>query len=142
FTVYGPWGRPDMAYYKFTKAILEGQPIPVFNHGQLERDFTYIDDIVAGIRGAMESGKRDAAVYNLGNEQPVTLEAFISAIENALGRKAIKNYLPMQAGDVYRTYADVASSFRDFGYAPRISIQEGLGRFVEWYLQCHSTPVG
>jgi UDP-glucuronate 4-epimerase len=150
FTVYGPWGRPDMALFIFTKAILEDKPIDIFNHGRMKRDFTYIDDIVTGIitvldkppqRDSAWSGKdpdpsRSSApyrLYNIGNNSPVKLMDFIDAIEQTLGRNAKKNFLPMQPGDVSATWADVDDLVEDFGYAPSITIQEGVGRFVNWY---------
>ena len=142
FTVYGPWGRPDMAYYAFTRAILEGQPIDVFNHGRMQRDFTYIDDVTeallrliglppaaAGDGGGMEKH----AIYNLGNHTPVELERFIAAIETALGRKARRRYLPMQPGDVPATWADVERLTQVTGFAPHTSIEDGIARFVAWY---------
>jgi UDP-glucuronate 4-epimerase len=150
FTVYGPWGRPDMALFLFTKAILEGRPIDVFNHGNMQRDFTYIDDIVEGVIrvsdriAAPDPGYRAEApdpatsnvpfrVFNIGNHQPVPLMEFIGAIEDALGRKAEKNLLPMQDGDVPATYADVDALDRWVGFTPRTSIRDGIGRFVDWY---------
>jgi len=151
FTVYGPWGRPDMALFLFTRAILEDRPIDVFNHGRMKRDFTYIDDIVTGVlkvlgkrpHGDPEwSGKepdpsRSLApyrLYNIGNNSPVELMAFIEAIENALGKKARMNMLPMQPGDVPATWANVDDLVRDFDYAPAMKLEEGVQRFVEWYL--------
>ena len=150
FTVYGPWGRPDMALFLFTKAILAGRPIDVFNHGKMRRDFTYIDDIVQGVvrvadRVAAPNPDWDAAapdpgtspapyrVYNIGNHTPVELDRFIAVLENALGRKAVRNYLPMQPGDVAATCADVEDLRRDVGFAPATSIETGIARFVEWY---------
>ncbi|MGE0019420.1 MAG: NAD-dependent epimerase [Draconibacterium sp.] len=167
FTVYGPWGRPDMAYFSFTKAILRGKPIKVFNNGDLYRDFTYIDDIVEGItrvidsppstktvRYGLSSSKEEKprnegevvvfetlnpepatpyAIYNIGNASPVLLGDFITAIENELGKKAIKEYLPMQPGDVYRTEADVTPLMTDFGYKPETDVQNGIAAFIAWY---------
>jgi len=150
FTVYGPWGRPDMALFKFTKAIIEGAPIDVYNYGNMQRDFTYIDDIVEGVIRVIEhpatpdknwSGKNpDPAsssapykIYNIGNGTPVKLTSFIEAIENALGKKAKKNLLPMQPGDVAATWADTTELENDFGYKPNTSIAEGVGRFISWY---------
>jgi UDP-glucuronate 4-epimerase len=150
FTVYGPWGRPDMAYFKFTKAILAGEQIDVYNHGNMKRDFTYIDDIIEGVVRVMDKPARpkvkdkDAtlelykssapfAVYNIGNNKPVELGYFIQALENALGRKAKKNMLPMQPGDVPATYADIDSLTRDVGFKPDTPIEKGLQKFVEWY---------
>lgn len=150
FTVYGPWGRPDMALFKFTRAILEGRPIDIYNNGDLSRDFTYIDDIVEGIlriqaviptRNAdwtVESGSpADSSapyrIYNIGNGRPVKLMDFVAALEAALGKVAEKNFMPMQPGDVYATYADTRSLFDATGYQPDITVTDGVGRFVEWY---------
>ena len=139
FTVYGPFGRPDMAYFSFTRKILAGEPIDVFNNGELMRDFTYIDDIVDGVVRLIElppaadaSGARHA-VYNLGNNRPVQLGDFIASLERALQKTAVKRYLPMQAGDVHATYANIEKSAADFGFAPKIGIDEGLDRFAAWY---------
>lgn len=144
FTVYGPYGRPDMAYFKFTKAILEGQPIDVYNNGVMQRDFTYIDDIIEGIVRLMpktpDIKKPDTSnaeapfkVYNIGNNNPVELSRFIAAIEAATGIEAKRNNLPMQAGDVPITYADVDALMADVGFKPDTSIEEGIERFVHWY---------
>jgi UDP-glucuronate 4-epimerase len=150
FTVYGPWGRPDMALFLFTKAILENKPIDVFNQGNMKRDFTYIDDIVVGVvkvldrppegdpswRGREPDPSRSRApyrLYNIGNNSPVELTAFIEAIEKALGKKAERNLLPMQPGDVPATWADVDDLVKDFGYAPTVKVEEGVQRFVKWY---------
>lgn len=150
FTVYGPWGRPDMALFLFTKAILEGRPIDVFNHGKMQRDFTYIDDIVEGIlrvadrpAGPNEKWTGDQPdpgtsrgpyrVYNIGNHQPVQLEYFIDVLEQALGRKAVRNLLPMQPGDVPATYADVEDLMQDVGFQPATPIEQGIRQFVAWY---------
>ena len=140
FTVYGPWGRPDMALFLFTKAILNGEPINVFNHGQLERDFTYIDDIVEGIFRVATSDLNDRKeveeryrLYNIGNGKSVNLMAFISEIEAQLGRKAEKKMLPMQPGDVSRTWASTEGLQRDFDYRPETPIGEGVRNFVQWY---------
>ncbi|MFT5276201.1 MAG: UDP-glucuronate 4-epimerase [Saprospiraceae bacterium] len=150
FTVYGPWGRPDMALFLFTKAILNGDPIKVFNNGNMRRDFTYIDDIVEGVVRVTDntakpnpdwSGKNpDPAtscapyrIYNIGNNNSVALLDFIGAIENALGIEAIKDLLPLQAGDVRETYANVDDLINDVGFKPETSIEEGIGKFVEWY---------
>ena len=150
FTVYGPYGRPDMAYFSFTRAILAGQPIEVFNHGRMQRDFTYIDDIVEGVvRVLAQAPGADAAwdaaapdpassrapyrLYNIGNHSPVELLRFIELLEGLLGRKAEKRLLPMQAGDVVATYADVADLTRAVGFEPRTPIEVGLERFVRWY---------
>lgn len=150
FTVYGPWGRPDMALFLFTKAILENKPIDVFNHGKMKRDFTYIDDIVTGVLNVLDhppSGDRrwdgespdpsrstaPYRLYNIGNNSPVELSSFIGAIEKALGKEAKKNMLPMQPGDVPATWADVDDLERDFGYAPTVQVEEGVEKFVAWY---------
>ena len=150
FTVYGPWGRPDMALFKFTKAILAGEPIQVFNHGRHQRDFTYIDDIVEGVVRVLDqpaqaksdwSGNNpDAAsslspwrVYNIGNNNPVELLDYIAALEEALGEKAVSEMLALQPGDVPDTYADVSDLTEEFDYRPSTSIEIGIGRFVKWY---------
>jgi UDP-glucuronate 4-epimerase len=137
FTVYGPWGRPDMAYYLFTKAILEGRPIRVFNQGDMSRDFTYIDDIVEGVLAAMGRPASGHRIYNLGNQRSEDLRHFIETLESACGRAAIKEYADMQPGDVKASFADIAASKRDLGFEPRVSIAEGLPRFVEWYRTYH-----
>jgi len=151
FTVYGPFGRPDMALFKFTRAILAGEPIDVFNFGHHRRDFTYIDDIVAGIVGALDriaapnaewdSDAPDPAsslapyrIYNIGNQQPIELMRYIAVLENYLGREAEKNLLPMQPGDVPDTWADVEALVADVGYRPETPIEEGVRNFVDWYL--------
>lgn len=138
FTVYGPAGRPDMAYFSFTKKILSGEPIKLFNYGELERDFTYIDDIVEGIMNIIpsipeENNGARAKVYNIGNNKPVALKEFVSALEDAIGVKAKIEYLPMQPGDVYRTFADVSELEKNFGFKPQTDIRTGLKKFVEWY---------
>ena len=151
FTVYGPWGRPDMALFKFTKAILEGQPIDVYGHGEMERDFTYIDDIVTGVIGALDrpaavdphwdanapspstSGVAPWRVLNLGAGRRETLMRYIEVLEEALGRKAVLNLMPLQDGDVSRTEADVTETTAALGYAPSTPIEVGVRRFVEWY---------
>jgi UDP-glucuronate 4-epimerase len=136
FTVYGPWGRPDMAPMIFTRAIMAGEPIKVFNHGEMWRDFTYIDDIVAGVIAALDRPPANTpphAVYNLGNHKSEKLTDFIAAIEQAVGRKAQMQMEPMQAGDVPATYADIADSTRDLGWKPTTPIAEGIPRFVAWY---------
>ena len=155
FTVYGPWGRPDMAYFLFTRAILEGRPIKVFNEGRMQRDFTYIDDIVDGVLGALDrppaespqtpAGNEGAGsshapyhVFNIGNNQPVPLMDFIGAIETALGVKATKEYHPMQPGDVPATYADIDALQAWTGYTPATPLQEGINHFVAWYRQYFS----
>jgi UDP-glucuronate 4-epimerase len=136
FTVYGPWGRPDMAAFLFTRAILKGEPIRVFNHGEMWRDFTYIDDIVAGVLRALERSpavEPPHAIYNLGNHKCEKLTDFIAVIEGALGRKAELNLEPMQPGDVPATYADIEASRRDLGFEPKTPISVGIPRFVSWY---------
>lgn len=148
FTVYGPWGRPDMAPFLFTKAILKGEPINVFNHGNMKRDFTYIDDIVEGIMRIQEkppivnpewnhqdksSSFAPYKIFNIGNNQPVKLMDFILAIEKSAGKQAVKNFLPMQAGDVPLTYADIDDLCMQTNFAPKIKIDEGVNRFVSWY---------
>jgi UDP-glucuronate 4-epimerase len=139
FTVYGPWGRPDMAAYLFTRAILTDQPIRVFNEGRMARDFTYIDDIVAGTLAAHDRPPADGAhqIYNLGNHHPEQLLDFIAVLERLLGRTATKEFLPLQPGDVPESFADIAASRRDLGFDPRTTIEVGLARFVEWYRQYH-----
>ncbi len=136
FTVYGPWGRPDMAYFSFTQAILAGRPIEVFNHGRMQRDFTYIDDITEGVIRVLDkpaTGTPPHTVYNIGNHQPVELMTFIDILETALGKKAVRHFLPMQDGDVPITYADTAKLRAAVGFAPSTPLDVGLGRFVEWY---------
>lgn len=150
FTVYGPWGRPDMALFLFTKAILEGRPIDVFNHGEMRRDFTYIDDIVEGLVRITDRVPRGDAdwtgetpdpstsracykLYNIGNNQPVELMHLIEILESCLGRKAKKNLLPMQPGDVTATWADIDNLTRDVGFQPNTAIEEGVAKFVDWY---------
>jgi UDP-glucuronate 4-epimerase len=143
FTVYGPWGRPDMSAYLFTKAILAGEPIPVFNNGHMRRDFTYIDDIVAGVISALDRpppvSDKEAPhrLYNLGNHKSEPLMRFIEVIERACGRKATVDLKPMQPGDVRATYADIEASRKDLGFLPRISIDEGIPRFVSWFRDYH-----
>ncbi len=151
FTVYGPYGRPDMALFLFTKAILEGRPIDVYNNGEMQRDFTYVDDIVEGISRLIphvaapnpdwNSDHPDSAtsfspfkLYNIGNNNPVKLLHFIEVLEDCLGKKAQKNLMPIQDGDVPATYADVDDLIKDVGFKPKTSIEEGIGKFVEWYL--------
>ena len=140
FTAYGPWGRPDMAYFLFTKAILAGQPIDVFNHGDMRRDFTYIDDIVEGLVRVLAKppptpagGKAPALVFNIGNHTPVNLLNFIALIERSLGKTAVKRFLPMQAGDVPATYADVSALTEWVGFKPATDLAVGVDRFVAWY---------
>lgn len=149
FTVYGPYGRPDMAYYKFTKAILAGDPIDVYNNGVMKRDFTYIDDIVEGVVRVMDKtpapneneysrAKPPNRIYNIGNNNPVTLREFISAIEEACGVKANENLLPMQPGDVPVTYANIENLFLDFDFEPKTEINLGIEKFVNWYCKFDS----
>lgn len=150
FTVYGPWGRPDMALHLFTEAILAGKPISVFNHGKMQRDFTYIDDIVEGVARVVETqpapnlswdgqqpdpGTSPAPyrIYNIGNNNAVELEYFIAVLEEALGKKALRNYMDLQPGDVPATYADINDLTRDMNFAPRTRIEEGIQHFVAWY---------
>ena len=139
FTVYGPYGRPDMAYFSFTKKILAGKTIQIFNNGDMYRDFTYIDDIVYGICQMVNNPPKPLdrgvqhKVYNIGNNNPEKLMYFIETLENALGEKAKKEFLPMQPGDVYQTYADINPLFNDFGFKPKTSIEDGLRKFVKWY---------
>ena len=150
FTVYGPWGRPDMAYFKFTQNILAGKPIDVFNNGNHQRDFTYIDDIVEGVVRVLDripqpnpdwsgdapdsaSSTAPYRLYNIGNNQPVELMHYIEVLEDCLGKKSVKNMLPMQPGDVQATYADVDELVRAIDYKPAMSVEEGMARFVDWY---------
>ena len=136
FTVYGPYGRPDMAYYLFTKAILKNEPIKVFNNGEMLRDFTYIDDIIEGLVRIIENTAKDKyKIYNIGNHKSEKLGDFIATLEKHLGKSAKKELLPMQPGDVSQTYAEVSDLIEDYGYAPNTSIDEGLKRFVQWYLK-------
>lgn len=143
FTVYGPWGRPDMAAYIFTRQILAGEPIKVFNNGKMRRDFTFVSDIVAGVLAVMEKPPvktgdvPSAKVYNLGNSHAEELMDFIATIEKALGRKAQYNFEPMQLGDVPETFAEITASTRDFGFAPKVQISEGIPRFIDWYKSYH-----
>ncbi|HEJ9417776.1 TPA: NAD-dependent epimerase [Proteus mirabilis] len=150
FTVYGPWGRPDMALFKFTKAIINNQPIDIYNHGEMKRDFTYVEDIVEGVTriadvipttqqdwkvstGTPANSSAPYKVYNIGNGSPVNLMDYISALEIHLGKKADKNMLPMQPGDVYTTWADTEDLFKATGYKPQTSVDEGVKQFVDWY---------
>lgn len=159
FTVYGPWGRPDMALFIFTKAILEGKAIPVFNNGDMQRDFTYIDDIVAGVAAVVEKPATPSAdwhaeaplpsispapyrLYNIGNNHAVTLTEFISTLESALGCKAKKEFLPMQPGDVYATYADINPLQQLTGFSPRTSLADGIAEFVKWYTAYYQIDSG
>ena len=156
FTVYGPWGRPDMAYFSFTRDILEGRAINVFNHGDMQRDFTYIDDIVEGVIRVLDkvpagnpawsgdapdpgTSKAPYKLYNIGNNNPVRLMDMIETLERCLGKPAVKNFLPMQPGDVPATFADVDDLMRDVGFKPATSIEEGLGKFAAWYRAFYGT---
>ncbi len=147
FTVYGPWGRPDMAPFLFLKSILEGTPIKVFNHGELSRDFTYIDDIVKGVMQMVARPSIEEIpyrIYNIGNSTPVNLMDFISVIEKVTGKTAIKEMKEMQPGDVYCTYADTTHLKQDFGYTPSVPIQVGIQKFHEWYMKYYyknSVPI-
>ncbi|MFH0756067.1 MAG: NAD-dependent epimerase [Bacteroidota bacterium] len=155
FTVYGPWGRPDMALFIFTKAILEGKPIQVFNHGQMERDFTYVDDIVGGIERMVprppvldkrwdpshpdpSGSSAPYKIYNIGNSSPVKLTRFIESLEKSLGKSAEKLLMPMQPGDVEKTWADVSALKKDYGYNPDTPVEEGIQKFVDWYRSYYS----
>lgn len=144
FTVYGPWGRPDMSAFIFTKAILEGTELPVFNQGRMRRNFTYIDDVVQGILGVMaappqaSSGGAPARLYNIGNDRSEALLRFIEVLEECLGKKAKLNLLPMQPGDVQETVADISRSTQDFGFKPQTNIEEGLPHFTDWFLEYYS----
>jgi UDP-glucuronate 4-epimerase len=136
FTVYGPWGRPDMAYWLFTEAMLKNKPIQVFNKGKMERDFTYITDIVAGVKAALfAGGLAPYEIFNLGNNRPEKLMAFIQTLADALGIEPQMKMLPMQPGDVPVTFADITSARQKLGYQPKVSMEEGLHQFVEWYKQ-------
>ena len=132
FTVYGPWGRPDMAYLSFTKAIFEGRPIELFNHGNMERDFTYIDDIVEGTIAAIDL-EADLEIFNLGNHKPVKLLKFVETLEHAIGKKAEKILKPMQPGDVVSTFADIEHSQKKLLFQPKTSLEKGISHFVDWY---------
>ena len=140
FTVYGPMGRPDMAYFKFAKKIMAGEPIQIYNNGDMLRDFTYIDDIIAGVENILcnpPTADEDGAlykIYNIGNNKPEKLMDYIAVLEKCLGKEARKEYLPMQPGDVYETYADVSGLMEDYGFKPSTTIEEGLGRFAGWFL--------
>lgn len=147
FSVYGPWGRPDMAAYVFTDAILRDAPIKVFNHGKMKRDFTYVDDIVSGVLAAVARVPEAKAngpaheIYNLGNARSVQLMDFIGILENLLGRRAVYQYEAMQPGDVSESFADITASTRDLGYQPKVEIAEGLKAFVDWYRGHHKISV-
>jgi len=154
FTVYGPWGRPDMAYFTFTKAIFDGSPIKIYNQGNMGRDFTYIDDIVTAICAMLDTppraGRSDQpggsqschAIYNIGNNQPARLTDFVNIIESATGRSAVREYHPMQPGDVKETYADISAIQRDFGFQPSTDLAIGIGHFVDWYRQYYAVGEG
>lgn len=139
FTVYGPYGRPDMAYYKFTRKILAGEPIQIYNNGDMYRDFTYIDDIVEGMKNILCNPPVQNAkgvsykLYNIGNNKPEKLMDYIETLEWCLGQTAVKEFLPMQPGDVYRTCADITDLMNDYGFKPSTTIEEGLSKFVQWY---------
>jgi len=144
FTVYGPWGRPDMAMFLFTDAILNDRPIQVFNEGNLSRDFTYIDDIVGGMLNITEAFEANTiskpySLYNIGNSKPVKLLDFIEAIEKATGKQAIKEMLSMQPGDVEKTWADVSDLIEDFNYIPNTTVEKGVEEFVAWYKYYYKT---
>jgi UDP-glucuronate 4-epimerase len=157
FTVYGPWGRPDMALFLFTKAILEDRPIDVFNEGRMQRDFTYVDDIAEGVVRVLAkapvpdptwsgehpdpgTSRAPYRIYNIGNDQPVELLRYIEVLERCLGKRARMNFLPIQPGDVPATRADIADLAREFGYRPRIPVEDGVARFVDWYRDYYRVP--
>jgi len=154
FTVYGPWGRPDMSPMLFADAIMQGKPIKVFNHGDMARDFTYVDDVIEGVVRVLNrpaaadtgwnadlpdpaSSKAPYRIYNIGNSSPVRLMDYVEAMEHAFGKKAMKTYLPMQAGDVQHTFSDVSDLEKEFGYCPNTSLAEGLKEFAAWYRECN-----
>jgi UDP-glucuronate 4-epimerase len=156
FTVYGPWGRPDMAYYKFVRAIEEGRPIDLYNHGRMQRDFTYVDDVVEAIRRVLiapptrrlyddkpgeSASNAKFRIYNIGNSQTVSLSRFVDIIEEALSKKAIRNLLTMQPGDAPSTHADTTALFRDTGFAPSTPLETGIHKFVGWYREYHGAAV-
>lgn len=151
FTVYGPYGRPDMAYYSFLTSIMSGEPIDVYNNGHMKRDFTYITDVVEGLLKVIKISPKAQSLetsntaapyqlYNIGNNNPESLNSFIEAIENSCGVKAVKNYKPMQLGDVPSTFADVDTLIADFDFKPEVELCEGISMFVDWFLQYHQTP--
>ena len=147
FTVYGPWGRPDMAYFLFARSILEGRPIALFNHGRMKRDFTYIDDVVPAVLSVLDAppagdGDVPHRLYNVGNNRPEALTDFVGELERALGRKAVIEHAPMQPGDVEETWADISALQRDHGYAPKTTIAEGIPRFVAWYREHYGGRAG
>ena len=136
FTVYGPWGRPDMAPFLFTKALIDNKPINVFNNGKMERDFTYIDDITEGVMRVIDNPQKTETpykIYNIGNNAPVKLMDFIETLEEKIGKTAEKNMMEMQPGDVYSTYADTSELIRDLGYKPKTPLKEGISEFIDWY---------
>ena len=137
FTVYGPYGRPDMAYFKFTKNILEEKQIEIYNEGNMQRDFTYIDDIIAGTISAMDKAK-DFKIFNLGNNSPINLLDFINIIEKKLNKKAIKKFKPFQKGEMLSTFADIESSKKELSFNPTTNIEDGLEKFIDWYIQLYS----
>lgn len=137
FTVYGPWGRPDMAYYRFTKQIMNGEPIQVFNRGEMKRDFTYIDDIVKGTLSAIDLGA-SYEIFNLGNNRPIDLLYLISLIEEGLGKRAVKELLPMQPGEVMETFADIDKSKKLLQFSPNVPLEEGILNFIDWFKQYHA----
>lgn len=158
FTVYGPWGRPDMAYFSFTRDIIEGRPIKVYNHGNMERDFTYIDDITEAIcrlipmapepepewdseNGGCARSYAPYRIYNIGNNRPIKLERFISVLEEKIGKKADKIYMDMQPGDVFKTYADISDLEKAIGFKPGTTIEDGLDKFVRWYKKYYNTCI-
>jgi UDP-glucuronate 4-epimerase len=132
FTVYGPWGRPDMAYFSFTKAIMKGEPLPIYNEGQMKRDFTYIDDIVAGTLAAIDLGA-PCEIFNLGNHKPEDILHLVELLEKNIGKAAIKKLLPMQPGEVPVTYADITKSRKQLGFSPTTSLEKGIQKFLAWY---------
>jgi UDP-glucuronate 4-epimerase len=138
FTVYGPWGRPDMAYFSFTRAILEGRPLPLYNSGKMRRDFTYIDDIVQGTLAAIDLSA-PSEVFNLGNHRPEEVLYLVELLEKHLGKKAKREFLPMQKGEVGVTYADISKSERMLGFAPKVSLEEGVVKFVQWYREYYGS---
>jgi UDP-glucuronate 4-epimerase len=139
FTVYGPWGRPDMAYYSFMAAIMEGRPLRIFGDGSMRRDFTYIDDIVDGVLATLDRppGAGQHRLYNLGNNNAASVNDLIAAIEAATGKQAVRNEVPAPPGEVARTWADIQESQRDLGFAPKVFLPEGIRRFSDWYRQYH-----
>jgi UDP-glucuronate 4-epimerase len=141
FTAYGPWGRPDMAYYRFTQHICEGKPIQIFNRGKMRRDFTYIDDIVKGTGAAIDLSAPNE-IFNLGNNRPIDLLYLVELLEQALGKKAIKEFLPMQPGEVIETFADIEKSARLLNFHPTVQLEEGIIRFIDWFKSYHCLEAG